>query len=350
MRRARTLLTWLLLIAVSAALVAAFEFIRLPAALLLGPMAAGVAFGAAGLNLSLPRPVVAAAFALLGVMIAASIEPELFGSVLDAWPILLGATFATLAASAALGWLISRWKIMPGTTAIWGSVPGAASVMVVMADAFGADARIVAFMQYVRVIIVSVAAALVARLFVDVSVIDRPTEWFPALRWPDLAWTVGVAGVGAIMGPRLRLPSPYFLGSMILAVTLHAGAGVSFQLPQWLLAATYAAIGWSVGLRFSRPVLLHAIRTLPQILLAIAVLMAFCGVIAWWLARSLGVDALTAYLATSPGGMDMVAIVAAASGAVDLSLVMAMQTLRFLVVLLAGPPLARWLAVKQPSS
>ena len=62
------------------------------------------------------------------------------------------------------------------------------------------------------------------------------------------------------------------------------------------------------------------------------------------MSRMLGVDPLTAYLATSPGGMDSVAIIAAASDSVDISFVMALQTARFLIVLLAGPPLARLLA------
>ena len=41
--------------------------------------------------------------------------------------------------------------MLPGTTAVWGSSPGAATAMVLMAEAFGADARLVAFMQYLRV-------------------------------------------------------------------------------------------------------------------------------------------------------------------------------------------------------
>jgi uncharacterized membrane protein AbrB (regulator of aidB expression) len=53
-----------------------------------------------------------------------------------------------------------------------------------------------------------------------------------------------------------------------------------------------------------------------------------------------GIDPLTAYLATSPGGMDSVAIIGAASN-VDLSFVMALQTLRLVIVLIVGPPLAR---------
>jgi uncharacterized membrane protein AbrB (regulator of aidB expression) len=50
---------------------------------------------------------------------------------------------------------------------------------------------------------------------------------------------------------------------------------------------------------------------------------------------------MTAYLATSPGGMDSVAIIAAASNGVDLSFVMALQSCRLLFVLALGPFLAR---------
>jgi membrane AbrB-like protein len=77
---------------------------------------------------------------------------------------------------------------------------------------------------------------------------------------------------------------------------------------------------------------------------AVFALLAFCGFVAWLLVRLLGIDPLTAYLATSPGGMDTIAIISAASGSVDIAFVMAMQMSRFLIVLLAGPPVARWIA------
>ena len=38
-----------------------------------------------------------------------------------------------------------EFRILPETTAIWGLLPGAAPAMMVMADAYGADARLVAF-------------------------------------------------------------------------------------------------------------------------------------------------------------------------------------------------------------
>jgi uncharacterized protein len=62
--------------------------------------------------------------------------------------------------------------------------------------------------------------------------------------------------------------------------------------------------------------------------------------IGWTLAHIAHLDGLTAYLATSPGGMDSVAIIAAGTP-VDTPLVMAVQTGRFLAVLLLGPALAK---------
>jgi uncharacterized membrane protein AbrB (regulator of aidB expression) len=53
---------------------------------------------------------------------------------------------------------------LPGTTAIWGSSPGAATAMTLMSESYGADMRLVAVMQYLRVVLVVLTASLVARL------------------------------------------------------------------------------------------------------------------------------------------------------------------------------------------
>jgi uncharacterized membrane protein AbrB (regulator of aidB expression) len=53
-----------------------------------------------------------------------------------------------------------------------------------------------------------------------------------------------------------------------------------------------------------------------------------------------GIDALTAYLATSPGGMDSVAIIAASSH-VDETFIITLQMVRFLTIIAIGPPIAR---------
>ena len=59
-----------------------------------------------------------------------------------------------------------------------------------------------------------------------------------------------------------------------------------------------------------------------------------------------GIDPLSAYLATSPGGADSVAVIAATS-AVDAGFVMAMQLASFLMVLVLGPQVSRFVATRK---
>lgn len=337
-------LRWAILLALSALLSTVFDRAGIPAALLIGPMLAGVVCGVAGLGLAVPAALYTGAQTVIGVLIAASIEMAVVILVVEDWPLVLGVVVATLAASMVLGLAVSRWGNLPGTTAIWGSSPGAASAMVILADAFGADARLVAFMQYTRVLIVSAGAAIVARIWVVGGGDGVPVEWFPALEPAAFGTTLGVALAGYWVGRVLRLPAAAFLGPMLLGTVLHVGFSLPLQLPEWLLAASYAAIGWAVGLRFTAETIRNAARALPLVLLSIALLIVFCGGLAVLLVVTLGVDPLTAYLATSPGGMDSVAIIAAASRNVDLAFVMTVQMARFLFVLLFGGPIARFVA------
>ena len=337
---------WALLVASSAGFAAALQAAGLPAALLLGPMLAGILVGTGGGTIRVPRLPYFGAQAAIGCLIAGAITPAILVSLLRDWPLFLAMVLSTLVASSLLGWLMSRWQVLPGTTGVWGSSPGAATAMVLMAEAFGADARLVAFMQYLRVVCVAGAASLIAGFWVDTT--GAPAIiWFPPLDPLSFAGTLALAGIGAIAGRLLRLPAGAMLGPLVIGAILHATGLIAIELPEWLLAAAYALIGWNIGLGFTRAVLAHAARALPQILASVVVLIAFCGGLAFILTRAVGVDPLTAYLATSPGGMDSVAIIAASSN-VDLSFVMALQTVRFFLVVLLGPPIARFIARRSP--
>ena len=81
----------------------------------------------------------------------------------------------------------------------------------------------------------------------------------------------------------------------------------------------------------------------PQIAAAIFALIAICGLCGAALVVFAGIDPLTAYLATSPGGADSIAIIAASSP-VDVPFVMALQTARLILVLAVGPSIARFVA------
>lgn len=337
-------LQWLALLAASALLAAILFAVGLPAALLLGPMLAAVAAGVAGARIRVPDIVALGAQAVVAMLIASALTGAIVVDFLARWPLFVSVVATTIFASSLLGYLMSRRKIVPGTTAVWGSSPGGASAMVLMAESFGADARLVALMQYLRVVMVAGTASIIASFFVDLSNAPRPEiVWFPPLDPHAFGATVAVAVLGTIAGRFLPVPSGTMLVPMVAGAVLHATGLIEIQLPEWLLSLAYALIGWRIGLGFTRSIVLHAARILPHLALSIGVLITFCGGLALLLVHLVGVDPLTAYLATSPGGMDSVAIIAAATP-VDISFVMALQVVRFFMIMLLGPSIAGFVA------
>jgi membrane AbrB-like protein len=335
---------WVLLLAGSGLLATLLKIAGLPAALLLGPMIAAILLAVAGGTVRVPHPAYSGAQAVIGCLIAGAINAPILVTFSKNWPLFLGVALAVIVASNLLGGLLSRLRVLPATTAIWGASPGAASAMVLMAEAYGADAQLVAFMQYLRVVFVAAAASLVARFWVHTTGVSAPVaDWFSPIQWQPFASTLALAAIGSILGRTLPIPAGPLLVPMIAGVALHATGLLTIELPQWLLGASYALIGWRIGLGFTRRILVHALRALPQVAASILVLIALGGGLAWLLMEFAGIDPLTAYLATSPGGMDTVAIIAASSK-VDVSFVMALQTVRFALVLILGAPLARFMA------
>ncbi len=346
----RPSLQWLALLVLSAVFMLLLQAAHMPASLLLGAMAAAIAISAAGMTLTLPRWPFIAAQAVIGCMMARSITPAILGTILEDWPVMVGTVGAVIVACGVLGWLLARWQVLPGTTAIWGSSPGGATAVVVMAEAHGADFRLVAFMQYLRVLSVAATASVVASIWAPHGQAHTVTaDWFAPVAWIPLFETLMVAGLGSTAGILLRIPAGALLVPLAAAVVLHGSGLMTIELPAWLLTVVYAAIGWSIGLRFTRAILAYTIRALPRVVASIFAIIAICGGLGLLLSKATGIDPLTAYLATSPGGADSVTIIAASSN-VDLPFVMALQTARFVIVLFIGPGLARFLAQRAEAS
>jgi len=347
--KSRPVAQWGVVVLLSAVILAALEALRLPAALLLAPMIAGILIAVAGGTVRVPETLYAGAQGVVGVMIANSLPLANFSDVVRDWPVFLAGVGATVGAAAVLGWGLARWKVLPGSTAIWGSSPGAAGTMIVMAEAFGADVRLVAFMQYLRIGCVVAAASVIASLAMAGGGHRLPpVDWFPPVSFAALGVTLVIAFAGAGLGRIAKLPAGSLMLPLVVTCVVKLTGAATIVLPPWLLAVAYALFGWSIGLKFSRETILYAARATPRLVAAIAALIAVCGLFGLMLAWVTGLDPLTAYLATSPGGADSVAIIAASSK-VDAPFVMTMQMTRFFVVLITGPFLARFLARRTAS-
>ncbi len=339
---------WALMCAGSAVLTGVLSLFHLPAALFLGPMIAAIAMGAGEARVRISSPLFVLAQAVVGCLMARYLPADIFVELVHDWPIYLIGIAAVIAVAAGLGILLTRLRVLPGTTAIWGSAPGASTAMILMADAFGADTRLAAFMLYLRVVLVAIAASIVSRLFMTgggTGVVAPTMDWTAPIRlWPFIG-TAALIAVSLTATKLLKIPAGGIIVPMFLAIVLQDVFGFPIELPAVLLAASYLVIGWTIGLRFTRPILAHAARAFPVILASTLALIAVCGLFAACLVWFAGIDPLSAYLATSPGGADSVAIIAASSK-VDVPFVMAMQAGRFLIVMFTGPALARFIATR----
>ncbi len=205
---------WLLLIVISAALSAVLLWLAIPAALLLGPIVAGILVTTNGGAIDVPNRPFVLAQGLIGCMVAKMLPLSVAGEVLSRWPVFVGGALSVIVASALLGLLLSRMKVFPGSTAVWGLNPGGATTMVVMAEAYGADAQLVAFMQYLRVVVVAAVASIVARVWgLNVghaaAATTHAVAWFPPVAWVPLAETIALAVLGALLGNMLRLQAEH---------------------------------------------------------------------------------------------------------------------------------------------
>ena len=318
----------------------------LPAGWLVGPML--VALVVALLwekHPTVPRWGRIASLAVVGGVLASAFRPSVVPLISRHWLPVALVVCGTLALSLGVGLLLPVLVGLDRKTASLGTLPGAASGMLAMSDPLGADARLVAVMQYTRVVVVVVAATLVGR-FGLVAGTESPagqglqtapgsTELLVQNNLMTYALTALVAGLGAWAGTRFRLPAGALLGPLVLGILLEELGVMHLAWPQGVPQAAYLVLGLWVGLLFDGDSIKTAGRLLPVVLLSAIGLVVACAALGWALGTLMGIDPITAYLATTPGGIDSVAIVALGSGA-DAPLVLAIQMLRLLAVIAAG--------------
>ncbi len=172
-----------------------------------------------------------------------------------------------------------------------GCLTGAATAIVLMAESFGSDARLIAFMQYLRVVLVATTASLVVMFTADIeTVAPAAVEWFPAINWHTLGPTLALIVCGAFLGELSRIPTGAMLVPLALGAMLQDLGLMVIDLPPWLLAGSYIFIGWRIGLGFTRAIIAHAARAFPAILGSTLILIAVCGLFGMALGHVLGLD------------------------------------------------------------
>ncbi len=129
-----------------------------------------------------------------------------------------------------------------------------------------------------------------------------------------LAETLAIAAIGGGALGLAGLPAGYLSGSILL-VAVAAFAGRPLLMPQRLTRCIFVLIGISLGAVVT-PETLHGMATYPlsiALLIVAMICVSFAGTVYLMLVHRW--DLLSAYLASSPGGLSQVLVVAAELGA-----------------------------------
>lgn len=339
----------LLVVVVTVAASALLAVARVPSAVLFGSLVGGMAHAlTSSTPLALPAWSFRVGQALIGITIGVTISlSTLAGMGSDLVPI-VAVTVATIAVSLAAGRVLALRRDVSAVTGAFAMIAGGASGVVALARDLGADDRVVTVVQYLRVLIVLVSLPIVTSVVFDP---DRGAARLPVATAPlptDLAYVAIALVLGLLLARLVPIPTATLLGPMVVAAALVSTGWLGeVSVPtgvQWL---AYALIGVQVGLRFTRASLASISRMLPLVLALIVAVILATAMMALVLVWLTPVDGLTAYLATTPGGLFAVLALAADSGS-DVTYVTGVQILRLVVILLLIPLLARWLRPAAP--
>lgn len=326
------------------------ELIGLPAPWLLGGLLGGLAVALArGHMLEVPRAPTVASQATVGVTLGAAVAPGSLGGLGAVWWIVFAGVAITLCLSVAVALLLARVSDLDRVTATIGMLPGAAPALIAVGEDVGADARLVATMQYGRVLLVVASVPALALLLGAGAGMPGGGGSFsgaPGGIEPVLV-AFGLAAAGTAIAALAHAPAASLVGPLVLSTLAGVTGLLPVAVPAVAADAAFAIVGASVGLRFDRDAIRHAGRLAPYMGGAILTLMAACAAPAFLVVEALDTDVLTAYLATTPGGISSVLAAAFDSGA-DVTIVVAVQTVRLMMLALIAPFAARLLRVRAP--
>ncbi|MDT5174717.1 MAG: uncharacterized protein QOG37_1968 [Mycobacterium sp.] len=284
-----------------------------------------------------------AAQGVLGVYTGLLVHSVSFDALGSHWPMVIAIAVGTLAISVAGGALLGMHRDVTPLTGALSLVAGGASGVVAIAKELGADDRVVAAVQFLRV------AMIMASMPIVVAVIFHSTE-DNASRMSDngtLPWYFSLPAialivvVGTAVARMVRLPGAGLLGPMSIAIVLDlTGMTWGLTVPMLLVQAGIMLIGWQAGLDFTRESLQTMKRILPSVIgliIALNLAAAGFGVV---LAKVSGLSMLDGYLATSPGGIYAVLATAVGTGS-TVTFIMAAQVIRIVLMLCAAPLVAK---------
>jgi membrane AbrB-like protein len=335
-----------LAIALTGALLAVWAHIPLP--WMLGALLLTAAVRIGGVRTVCPRPARNAGQWVIGTSLGLYFTPQVIGHIgTNAGPIIVGMLFALALAFIGTA-ILRRYTDVDFKTAWFACAMGGASEMASLAERHGARIDRVATAHSVRVLMVVLTVPFIFQWW-GVAGLDPTVPGPRTVHGAGLAALVALTCIGGLVFMKLKLPNPWVLGPMLVAMLLTSN-GIEFSaLPDVVPKIGQLFIGWSLGDRY-RP---DFFRAAPRFIAAVAVFTVIALALAFGLGALLSLWSAapipTLILGTTPGGIAEMAITAKVLQ-LGVPVVTAFHVTRMVFVVIVTGPMYALLARRQANS
>lgn len=311
------------------------RFVGMPLPFLLGPliMVAGASLaGLASQTIPFTRE---AAQAVIGVSIGLRFLPEVVVAMSSLLPLMLGATFLTIAATIFAAFLLARFGHIDRKTAFFATSAAGLAEMAVVAHKHQANTEVVSVVHLIRVTGIVMVAPLIA-IYAGMEGPIPGTAIMTGEYGLSVIVLLLLAGIVTFLLRSLDIPNLWLLIPAAIGGVAASNGFVTAHIPYVLLVAAQIVIGVWIGCRFRRATMSRLPRVTLSAFVTTAMLLAFASLIALGLSYISDLPFNTALLAVAPAGVTEMSLTAAALH-LDAATVTAFQMMRIATVMIMLP-------------
>jgi hypothetical protein len=314
---------------------AAAAFAGLPAPWLAGSMIAVILASYAKLPLALPEVLKTAAFILLGAQTGTAVTWDTINRAVQ-WPLSIAGLGITVGAVTIACYVFySRVFSWSRPTALFASLPGALSMVILLAEQSAADMKKVIVGQCVRLFFIIAALPFAIEVLngqAPTSISSTPSIG----SFGAIALLVAACVAAGLLFERLSVPAGLILGAVLAAAALSLSGMTTGAAPDMILIPANIVLGGMIGIRFAAigagELKSYFAAGLGGFVVGMAVAAAGAALTAW----IGGLPLALTLLAFAPGGLEAMIIMSFALG-LDPAYVAAHQIVRYVGLVLLMP-------------
>lgn len=315
---------------------------QIPIPYMLGGMITALACKGCGrVRVSWPEKLRAAGLMVAGYGIGATFNAAAMDNFIQETAGVIEANIIAIVVSIILAFVMARYTKTDLQSCVMGMMPGGITLMMLLTEEDKrTNPNVVMVMQVIRLVGVVVSVPFLVMLLLDAHVTGS------SIAMPNhggIHWLVFIplAVLGGFLAKKLHLPTPLFLGTILLTAAFSVLAGDLQPVPGWLMAPAQLSIGLYMGMLLDADKIAQTKKILPLTVFGTAVLIAVSVAVAYLLSARYGFSLITAFLAMAPGGIAEMALAGMSMGE-DVSIILTYQLVRVFAINLCVPPLLKW--------